>query len=190
MTLVIILGGAGVSQMGDVAAALRALATSVAPGVLAVWTPPEGTQNQQRVNVWPAIAANPMARVILIGHSLAAKTVIDAAAAMAVNRAAALAAMAEDTADMPEQAAELSARWPLASYVAVIEDVWGSDVEPQCGVFDSFKGDFLIDFPPASIAGVVPIVIPGTGHNSICHDPRLINALVTRVKAVIEGGLS
>ncbi|MCL2646109.1 MAG: alpha/beta hydrolase [Phycisphaerales bacterium] len=155
-----VLGGLGSPQTGDIVTAI-----SQVDGVR-VWTP-SLTFDQFRADVNLAVRLFPARRVVLVGHSFGAQRVLEVCNGVLFYGI-------------------------RVDYLALIDPVaydpfWSRTLAyPQENaapkICDIFRAANSFPVLPAAISGgPVPIVVAGTGHNSLCHSKAVITAIVDRV---------
>ncbi|MCL2647556.1 MAG: hypothetical protein FWD61_11215 [Phycisphaerales bacterium] len=162
---VAVLGGLGSPQTGDIAVALSQL-----DGVR-VWTS-SLRLDQFRADVNLAIRLFPAEKVVLVGHSFGAQRVLDVCNGVFFYGI-------------------------RVDYLALIDPVafepfWSRTLNYPTGnaapkICDIFRAanSFPV-FPATIVGGPDPIVIAGTTHNSLCHNPSVIASIVNRV-AKLQG---
>ncbi len=151
--LVIPIGGLGRSQLDDIAAALR-----LVPGVLVAEMPKWDAYKEEPPYAWQWMDQRPTVPVLLIGHSLGGPT-------------------ARNTANVA-----ISKGRPVAGLV-LIDNVQWFDDDHHCDatnvlVCRSERPGFVL----SGIPGHLATVVPGTDHNSVCHDASVIAAVVQMVQ--------
>lgn len=76
-------------------------------------------------------------------------------------------------------------KWDLrAQVIYLIEPVWRTKRIPTWAwpICRWLQCDAWFDFPKAEVVGVTKQVIPHTDHNSICHDPAVMNAIISDIR--------
>lgn len=148
---IISLGGLGSPQTLALNDVLRAI-----PGTY-LFAPHEHGDplNEYQMDIIAGVEILAPTSLVLIGHSLACDTVINAADALA-------------------------AKGIIVDLVVVIAPVWANKKKPTCRQIMVFKPQTSI-FPQADVEGVIAIDVPNTGHNTICQSPTVIQAIAAQV---------
>jgi len=162
-----VLGGLGSPQTGSIAVALSRL-----DGVR-VWTS-SLRLDQFRADVNLAVRLFPAEKVVLVGHSFGAQRVLDSCSNLV---------------NFNIRVDYLSLLDPVA-----FEPFWSrtlnyptENAAPKvCDIFRA-ANSFPV-FPAAIVGGPDPVVVAGTGHNSLCHNPSVIASIVNRVVKLTKEG--
>jgi hypothetical protein len=151
--LIIPIGGLGRSQLDDIIAAVGTL-----PGCVAAPMPVMNAYAESPPVIWKAIDAMPDRAVFIVAHSLAGPT--------GRNTANTLIAQGR----------------PVAGLVIIDNVQWfDGDHHTDCQnvlVFRSQHPGFII----TEIPGHPSVMVPGTSHNSVPHDPQVIHAITLAVQ--------
>jgi len=160
-----VLGGLGSPQTGSIANALMQI------NGVRVWTP-SLRLDQFRADVDLATRLFPVREVVLIGHSFGGQRVLESCTHLAnFNIRVDYLVLIDPVAYEPCWSRSLA--YPQGKAAPVI-----------CDIFRA-ANSFPV-FPTAISGSHAPIVVAGTGHNSLCHSKAVITAIVDRMAKLVK----